>query len=47
MIDQTRVFQMIFCRGSLEEGFEQLLRTSQNTLISLKIIDCGNILTDR
>ena len=34
-------------RGSLEAGLESLLKAAQYSLVSLRIVDCGNILTDR
>ncbi|KAL5022592.1 hypothetical protein ScPMuIL_001747 [Solemya velum] len=34
-------------RASLEPGLEQLLKKSESTLLTLKVFDCGNILTER
>ncbi|CAH1783173.1 unnamed protein product [Owenia fusiformis] len=34
-------------RGCLENGLEQLFKSVQHTLISLRIIDCSNMLTQR
>ncbi|KAK7467884.1 hypothetical protein BaRGS_00036889 [Batillaria attramentaria] len=34
-------------RGCLEPGLEELLKTSQDSLMSLSIIACGNILTEK
>jgi hypothetical protein len=33
--------------GSLESGLEQLLKQSEGSLLSLKIVDCSNILTEK
>ncbi|XP_064630256.1 F-box only protein 41-like isoform X2 [Lineus longissimus] len=34
-------------RGSLESGIEQLLRANAASLVTLKLVDCRNLLTDR
>lgn len=34
-------------RGSLEMGLERLLQVCESTLLSLSIIDCGTLLTDK
>ncbi len=37
----------VYCRGSLEEGLEVLMMAAADSLISLRIVDCGHITSDR
>jgi len=37
----------VYHRGSLDSGFEALVSASQDSLSSITVIDCQNVLTDR